>query len=177
MAARKVYFTEYSSELGPLTLAATSNGLCSIQFGKASQTYPGIKAWMNRRSIGSELVECSRSFSNTVQQLDEYFHRNRHSFDLDLDVYGTTFQRLVWKELASIPYGETCPYKVVAERIGAPKAVRAVGAANNKNPLPIIFPCHRVIGSNGSMVGYGGGLDKKEFLLKLEADSKKVSSL
>ena len=101
-------------------------------------------------------------------QLSEYFRGERRQFDLPLNPRGTVFQKQVWKALLEIPYGETRSYKQIAEAIGNPKAVRAVGMANNRNPLLIVVPCHRVIGANGKLVGYGAGLDKKEFLLRLE---------
>ena len=101
-------------------------------------------------------------------QLDEYLAGSRRQFDLPLAPHGTAFQQAVWNELLRIPYGETRSYKHVAQLIGSPRAFRAVGMANNRNPIMIIIPCHRVIGSNGSLVGYGGGLDVKEMLLGLE---------
>jgi O-6-methylguanine DNA methyltransferase len=104
-----------------------------------------------------------------IQQLRAYFAGELRDFDLTLDMQGTGFQRRVWDELLNIPYGETRSYSFVANTIGAPKAVRAVGAANGKNPIPIVVPCHRVIGAGGSLVGYGGGLPLKRLLLDLEA--------
>ncbi|MEM9409415.1 MAG: methylated-DNA--[protein]-cysteine S-methyltransferase [Acidobacteriota bacterium] len=101
-------------------------------------------------------------------QLAEYFDGERDVFDLDLEPEGTDFQRAVWSALATIPFGETWSYAQLAERIGRPSAVRAVGAANGRNPLPIVLPCHRVIGADGSLTGFGGGLDAKRFLLDLE---------
>src|SRR5690606_4653700 len=101
-------------------------------------------------------------------QLNAYFAGTRRTFDLELDLRGTPFQRKVWDELARIPYGETRSYKQVAEAIGHPSAVRAVGMANHHNPVSIIIPCHRVIGSDGRLTGYGGGLEIKTFLLELE---------
>ena len=101
-------------------------------------------------------------------QLDEYFSGKRHDFDLPLSLHGTDFQMAVWEALLTIPYSETRSYKEIAEQIGRPKAYRAVGMANNRNPVSIIVPCHRVIGSDGSLVGYGGGLPLKDFLLRNE---------
>ena len=114
----------------------------------------------------NELVdECKK-------QLKEYFNGKRKSFDLNIKfVKGTGFQLKVWNALKEIPYGEKVTYKYIAEKINNPKAVRAVGGANNKNPISIIIPCHRVIGVNGKMVGYAEGIDKKEFLLKLEKEN------
>jgi methylated-DNA-[protein]-cysteine S-methyltransferase len=102
------------------------------------------------------------------QQLDEYFAGKREAFDLKLAPHGTAFQLAVLQALQEIPYGETRSYQYIATRIGKPKSVRAVGAANGRNPLPIIIPCHRVIGSDGSLTGFGGGLPTKRFLLDLE---------
>ena len=104
------------------------------------------------------------------QQLTEYFAGERREFDLPLKLSGTEFQMSVLHALQQIPYGETTSYSDIAERIGRPKAVRAVGAANGRNPIPIIVPCHRVIGSHGDLTGFGGGLDTKEALLRLEAE-------
>ena len=114
------------------------------------------------RGTPSELSELAAT------QLSEYFAGKRKSFDLPLEVLGTEFRKKVWVALTEIPYGETRSYKDIAESIGNPKACRAVGGANNKNPISIIIPCHRVIGAGGSLVGYGGGLEKKTMLLDLE---------
>lgn len=108
---------------------------------------------------------------NEVQiQIQEYFHKQRKSFDIPLQLKGTKFQNQVWEQLCKIPYGETRSYKEIAQNLNNPKAMRAVGMANNKNPIMIIIPCHRVIGANGSLVGYAGGLDMKQTLLALEKD-------
>jgi methylated-DNA-[protein]-cysteine S-methyltransferase len=104
-----------------------------------------------------------------LEQLSAYFAGELRDFDLTLDMEGTGFQKRVWDELQNIPYGETRSYSFIANTIGAPKAVRAVGAANGRNPIPIVVPCHRVIGAGGALVGYGGGLPLKRFLLDLEA--------
>ncbi|WP_180183321.1 methylated-DNA--[protein]-cysteine S-methyltransferase [Acinetobacter sp. YH01020] len=104
----------------------------------------------------------------TAQQLNEYFAGKRQQFDLPLDFEGTAFQQQVWQALLTIPFGETRSYKQIAEQIGNVKAVRAVGAVNGKNPISIIAPCHRVVGANGKLVGFAGGLENKEILLKIE---------
>jgi methylated-DNA-[protein]-cysteine S-methyltransferase len=106
--------------------------------------------------------------AETGRQLAEYFGRRRMLFDLPLAPRGTPFQLMVWRTLATIPYGQTISYGELAARIGQPTAVRAVGAANGRNPLPIVLPCHRVIGASGSLTGFGGGLPTKRFLLQLE---------
>ena len=108
---------------------------------------------------------------------DEYFSGDRKAFDLPLKLSGTDFQVQVLEELLRIPYGETASYGEIAERIGRPKAVRAVGAANGRNPLPIVVPCHRVIGSHGDLTGFGGGLDTKAALLRLEAEHSQFPSV
>ena len=108
------------------------------------------------------------AFPEAVAQLGEYFAGTRHKFELDLELVGTEFQCQVWQALQDIPYGETCAYRDIAQRIGRPKAMRAVGAANGNNPIPIIVPCHRVIGSSGKLTGFGGGLPTKAYLLGLE---------
>ena len=113
-------------------------------------------------------VEETDLIKETKRQLDEYFARKRKEFDIPTRLEGTEFQKRVWEELRKIPYGKTVTYKDIAEAVGCPKGFRAVGLANNRNPISIIYPCHRVIGSNGSLTGYGGGLDVKEKLLELE---------
>lgn len=112
--------------------------------------------------------EDAGAFDDVRRQLDEYFAGTRRHFELTLAPEGTAFQRQVWVELCRIPFGETISYRDLAERIGNPRAVRAVGLANGANPIAIVVPCHRVIGANGSLTGYGGGLDRKRFLLSLE---------
>lgn len=148
------------SPVGVLTLIATEKGLAAILWeddkpnrvkvaiGEASNSHP-------------DLVECEN-------QLKEYFAGKRKEFSLRLDPIGTDFQKSVWKQLSKIPFGETRSYGELAKKLGNPKAGRAVGAANGKNPLSIVVPCHRVIGSNGKLTGFAGGLDNKEKLLKLE---------
>jgi methylated-DNA-[protein]-cysteine S-methyltransferase len=108
------------------------------------------------------------AFGRVKEQLQEYFDGTRREFDLPLDLRGTGFQLTVWCELARIPYGETISYGELARRIGEPTASRAVGAANGANPIPIVIPCHRVIGANGSLTGFGGGIETKKWLLALE---------
>lgn len=116
---------------------------------------------------GAELKE-TELIKKAKTQLQEYFSGRRKNFDLPLEPSGTAFQQAVWQALCSIPYGETRSYKDIASQIGNPKACRAVGMANNRNPIAIVVPCHRVIGANGKMVGYAGGLSVKEHLLQLE---------
>jgi O-6-methylguanine DNA methyltransferase len=137
-------------------VVASDAGICAIELNAAAEL-PGSECERNPR------------LRQAVEQLRAYFAGELRDFDLTLDMQGTEFQTRVWRELRNIPYGETRSYSFVAVTIGAPKAVRAVGAANGRNPIPIVVPCHRVIGAGGSLVGYGGGLPLKRFLLDLEA--------
>ncbi|KGP71248.1 methylated-DNA--[protein]-cysteine S-methyltransferase [Pontibacillus yanchengensis] len=163
-----LYYDEMDSPLGPLTLISTEKGLCRIDFGSVRDTEPKLTSWSRKYFLKSEWIRNEQKHQVIKQQLNEYFSENRKTFDVPLDLYGTPFQQTVWKALADIPYGETRSYKDISLAIQAPKAIRAVGGAINKNPLSIVFPCHRVIGSNGALVGYAGGLDKKEHLLQHE---------
>ena len=147
------YYT-YETMLGSVTFAEEDGALLVIT------THP-------YNNLSGEKMETSL-IKEAFLQLNEYLQGIRKEFDLPLNPRGTEFQKRVWKALLDIPYGETRSYKQIAETIGNPKAVRAVGMANNRNPLLIVVPCHRVIGANGKLVGYGAGLDKKEFLLQLE---------
>lgn len=165
---QSIVFDEISSPIGPLVLCATENGLCHIEFSAYADAEDKLRHW-SLKLLGRDRFERDRSIlSEAVHQLELYFAGRLFCFDLVLDLQGTPFQRSVWLALNKIPYGETQSYKYIGENIGNPKAVRAVGGANNRNPLPIILPCHRVIGANGDMVGYGGGLPIKQFLLDHE---------
>lgn len=145
----------YKTRVGELTILENDGFLVEIAFGKSSE-----KPY---RKEETSIVK------SAYRQIEDYLNGKRKSFDLPLKPEGTEFQRLVWAALLDIPHGQTRSYQEVAEKIGRPKAYRAVGLANNKNPLPIIIPCHRVIGKDGKMVGYAGGLDIKEKLLSVEA--------
>lgn len=146
-------FLYVQSPVGPLTLTEEKGSLTGLYFGTLS--CPG------QEGTSPLLAEASR-------QLEEYFSGNRREFILPLAPKGTPFQLRVWQALSAIPYGETRTYGDIARRIGSPKACRAVGMANHRNPISIIVPCHRVVGANGSLTGYGGGLEAKRFLLELE---------
>ena len=141
------------SLIGPLTLLSVEGGLRSIQFG---------------RSVPDGAVPDAEANQVVVCQLGEYFGGTRQEFDVALDLAGTPFQLSVWRELLKIPYGRTRSYGRIARDLGKPGAARAVGLANHDNPIPIIIPCHRVIGQDGSLTGYGGGLHTKQQLLTLE---------
>ena len=146
------YFCKYQFENISLYLVATETHLINIQFTQPQKA----------------LLQTTELLSMATIQLDEYFQGKRTTFSLPFKLTGTPFQLAVWKELQNIPYGKTTSYKEIAQKINKPKAYRAVGMANNKNPLPIIIPCHRVIGSNGKLIGYAGGLKLKNYLLELE---------
>ncbi|WP_438444808.1 methylated-DNA--[protein]-cysteine S-methyltransferase [Gorillibacterium sp. sgz5001074] len=158
------------SPIGRLLLAATEKGLCNVEFNGASEdAREALEGWMAKRlGAGIRLREGGSLIEEAARQLKDYFGGSRTSFDLPLDLRGTPFQLQVWRALGQIPYGQIRSYKQIAEAIGSPKAVRAVGGANNRNPVPIIIPCHRVIGAGGALVGYGGGLPIKQFLLHHE---------
>jgi len=150
-------FRTMESPVGPLTLAGRDGRLMHLRM--VDQTYePSRNGWERDDT----------AFPDAVEQLEAYFAGERREFDLELDLVGTSFQRQVWEALLTIPYGETRSYGQVAEQIGSPGASRAVGLANGHNPIGIIVPCHRVIGANGNLTGYGGGLDRKRALLALE---------
>jgi len=149
------------SPVGMLTLADDDEGrLCRLEFGEWS---PRVRAAEIVRAGEAEGV-----IADTLRQLDEYFEGTRREFDLPLAPRGTPFQLAVWNALLEIPYGETTSYGEIARSVGRPNAVRAVGQANGRNPIAIVVPCHRVIGSDKSLTGYGGGMDRKRFLLGLE---------
>ena len=139
----------YSSPFGPLALEGEDSVLTRLGFGEAG-------------------APCGDG-SAVASQLDEFFAGSRRAFDLTLDLRGTEFERRVWREVASIPYGATATYASIAARIGRPSACRAVGRANGRNPVALVIPCHRVVGSDGSLTGYAGGLGMKRALLELES--------
>jgi methylated-DNA-[protein]-cysteine S-methyltransferase len=158
LAANLTCYTRMESPVGPLLLVADDGGLRRIDF-------------VNGRNPGEpdpQWLDDAEHFRETLRQLRAYFAGELENFDLELAPQGTPFQLTVWNRLREIPFGETISYGELARRIGNPDASRAVGLANGSNPIPIVIPCHRVIGSNGKLTGYGGGLPIKEKLLALE---------
>ncbi len=151
----------YRSPLGLLEIIGSDNGVSSILFVESGEITATIPACLE----------------NCVSQLDEYFNGTRKEFSFKLDLQGTVFQKRVWQELLKIPFGKTVSYLDIALALGNRKSIRAVGGANGSNPLCIIVPCHRVIGTNGSLIGYGGGLWRKEWLLNFEKRSGQMSFL
>ena len=158
------YYTRLPSPLGPLLLVGTADALTQVW----------LPSGRDRRDPDSEWIEAQAPFTEAIHQLDAYFAGALRRFDLRLAPAGTAFQQTVWRALLDIPYGETMSYGALARRIGRPAAVRAVGAANGQNPLAIVVPCHRVIGSDGRLVGYGGGLPAKVALLELERGAERA---
>jgi methylated-DNA-[protein]-cysteine S-methyltransferase len=159
---KKVYFARIDSlVVGPLLLAATDKGLRCLHFYRGAMPGPGKdEIW----------VESSEHLQPYVLQLEAYFRGELHEFTFP-DLVGTQFQKDCWQALLRIPYGKTCSYAEIARAIGRPAAFRAVGQANHDNPIAIVVPCHRVLGANGTLTGYGGGLNTKEKLLRLEGAS------
>jgi methylated-DNA-[protein]-cysteine S-methyltransferase len=153
-----MWFDAFDTKIGVLTVAADGTGLRYVLFQENKYDAPDRASWKRDANALREPRE----------QLLAYFEGERKAFDLSLAPTGTPFQLKVWNMLAQIPLGTTWSYSELAERIGSPKAMRAVGAANGRNPLPIVLPCHRVIGANGSLTGFGGGLPLKQFLLEHE---------
>ncbi len=154
------------SPVGPVWVATTKTGICAVELGAGQPE--GLFTWLSKRIDPAPPREDPEALAPALTQLREYFSGTRHEFDLPLDVRGTPFQRTVWDQVARIPYGTTTTYGEIARRIERPKAARAVGGANGANPLPIIIPCHRVIGARGALTGYGAGLAVKATLLQLE---------
>ncbi len=154
------------SPVGPVWIATTPTGICAVRLGDGRAE--DFFAWLTKRISPEPPDEDPEALALALTQLREYFARTRREFDLPLDVRGTPFQRAVWDAVARIPYGATTTYGEIARRIGRPRAARAVGGANSANPLPILIPCHRVIGASGSLIGYAAGLKVKAALLRLE---------
>ena len=152
----KPYIAYYNSEIGLLKITGTAEGILSVRFTEDTTT---------RNTESHPCVqEC-------VAQLDEYFQGRRREFSVNLILQGTEFQKQVWQQVMKIPFGKTVSYQDVAVALGKPKACQAVGNANGKNKIPIIIPCHRVLGNNGKLTGYGGGLWRKEWLLRHEGNT------
>ncbi len=153
-----MYYQMIESPVGKLLLVGTGEALCQVHFHGGRDSVEPQSDW----------EESAQPFREAVRQLDAYFAGTIKNFDLPLQLEGTEFQKTVWEALQEIPYGETWSYGQLARHIGKPRAMRAVGAANGRNPIPVIIPCHRVIGADGSLTGFGGGLPIKKQLLELE---------
>ncbi len=163
---QKVYCTSFDSRIGRLYIASTEDGVCKISVPK--ETRKDFFSWLAEH-VDLDAVSDNRARNkDIIDQLSRYFNGKLAKFNIPLDLIGTPFQIRVWKELTRIPYGSTITYKSLAKRVLAPKGFQAVGRANGANPVPIIVPCHRVLGSNGALIGYSCGVKTKEFLLRLE---------
>ncbi|MGI6114359.1 MAG: methylated-DNA--[protein]-cysteine S-methyltransferase [Mahellales bacterium] len=162
-----IKYNRISTSLGNMLAASSGQGLCWLSLpGDKEESFV---AWAGRHFTGCRAIKgVDPIIKETEKQVNEYLSGSRKEFSLQLDLRGTVFQRRVWQALLQVPYGTTVSYRDIAIAINKPRAVRAVGQANNKNPIIIVVPCHRVIGSDGSLVGYGGGLDVKRALLRLE---------
>jgi methylated-DNA-[protein]-cysteine S-methyltransferase len=161
-----VAYAGVDSPFGHLTAAVTDAGIVRLAF--EGEELDGVLQELADR-VSPRVLEMPARLDGVRRELDEYFEGRRHAFDLAVDLRGLTpFSERVLHELARVPFGETATYAGLAERAGKPKAARAVGTIMNRNPIPIVLPCHRIIGANGSLVGYGGGLDRKVALLTLE---------
>lgn len=162
-----MYYRYLPTPIGDLLLAGDEQALTLIGFPEGSM----------RKEPEPDWIYSDKPFGKACRQLTEYFAGKRTEFDVPIKPHGTEFQLRVLDELRRIPYGTTCSYAEIAERIGQPKAMRAVGAANGRNPIPVIIPCHRVIGSSGDLTGFGGGLPAKEALLRLEMEHSRFPNV
>jgi methylated-DNA-[protein]-cysteine S-methyltransferase len=160
-----VYFSVMQSPVGPLLIAASQKGLRSLQFFRGKQPRPAAH---------EEWIESPEHLRRYAEQIESYFRGELREFTFPLDLVGTSFQKDCWQALLKIPYGKTRTYAEIARDIGRPQAFRAVGQANHDNPIAIVVPCHRVVGANGMLTGYGGGLPTKERLLRLEGAAFRV---
>jgi len=153
-----IYYTQLESPVGNLLLTLEDEQLTNICMSNQKRTVKVQPDW----------VQSDRHFRTVARQLEDYFRGKRRTFEIPMRPQGTDFQMAVWRQLSRIPYGQTATYGDIAKRIDNPRAVRAVGLANGRNPLPIVIPCHRVIGANGQLTGFGGGLKNKALLLQIE---------
>jgi O-6-methylguanine DNA methyltransferase len=171
MSMETLQATRIASPVGPLFLAASEKGLVALEFDRRLPGQQTIRP--NPRDLRAEnprvqFEESDRAMRSYVRELEEYFAGKRREFSFRLDLRGTEFQIACWQALVAIPYGETRTYADIARMVDRPRGFRAVGMANNRNPIAIVVPCHRVIASDGTLCGYGGGLDVKRKLLELE---------
>lgn len=158
-------FDTMPSPVGELLLAADDTGLTTVRFEQSRHGRDDRAGWTH---VADASTPAARILAEARSQLEAYFAGSRTSFDLPLAAQGTPFQQRVWSALRDIPFGETISYAELARRVGVPRAMRAVGGANGRNPLPIVVPCHRVIGADGSLTGFGGGIERKRVLLDHE---------
>ncbi len=158
------YYSRMNSPVGALLIVASHRGLVRLEFDRDTEQVP------------ANAVSSEEKTAPYVREMEEYFRGERQRFDFALDLRGTDFQKRCWQALLEIPYGETRSYADIARAVGNPRGFRAVGMANNRNPIAIVVPCHRVLASDGTLCGYGSGLDVKEKLLQLEKNAKAVAA-
>ena len=161
-----VFWTSFDSPIGTVYVASTKKGVCGITI--PASTRSDFMSWLRKHFVGLDLVESRRENEKIVGEMKRYFGGKLSKFSCRLDLRGTKFQRKVWSQLRRVPYGTTISYKQLAHRVKSPEGFQAVGRANATNPLPIVVPCHRVIGSDDDLVGYGAGIKTKEYLLRHE---------
>jgi methylated-DNA-[protein]-cysteine S-methyltransferase len=161
-----VYCTSFDSKIGLIYIASTDKGVCKISVPR--QTKKDFFRWLRENFDDSEVVDNKSRNKEVMDQLNRYFNGKLAKFTCAVDMRGTPFQLRVWKELLKISYGTTISYKQLAKRLGTSRGFQAIGRANAANPVPIIVPCHRVLGTDGTLIGYASGVKTKEFLLKLE---------
>ncbi len=161
-----VYCTSFESKIGLIYVASTEKGVCKVSVPR--QTKRDFFRWLRDNFDDSEVADNKSRNRDVIDQLARYFNGKLAKFTVNIDLIGTPFQVRVWRELCKIPYGTTISYKQLAKRLGTSRGFQAVGRANAANPVAIIVPCHRVLGTDGSLVGYASGVKTKEFLLKLE---------
>lgn len=175
----KISYTSFDTKIGKIFIASSQKGICRISLLNGGDKEEDFFSWIKKHYPEWEIVENYEDNSTAIKQLDDYLEGKLKNFNLKLDMKGTDFQISIWKSLMKIPYGEIRTYKDIAEKIGKPNASRAVGGANRANPFPIVVPCHRVIGTDGKLTGYGGktktNIRLKEKLLRLEGYKGKLS--
>lgn len=165
-----LYTARFDSPIGPLIVASSDRGLCYVALPRAAGR--GLAGWHRRHAPELERIDGYEPNRAAITQITDFLEGKLEAFDLELDLRATPFQREVYNVVADIPYGESLSYAVVAEKIGRPAAVRAVGAANGANPIPLVIPCHRVVAKSGQLQGYAGGLEMKAKLLAMESTSR-----
>jgi methylated-DNA-[protein]-cysteine S-methyltransferase len=161
-----VFCTSFESKIGLIYVASTEKGVCKLSLPRQSKRE--FLRWLRDNFDDNEVVDNKSQNRDTIDQLSRYFNGRLAKFTVGVDLRGTPFQLRVWKELNKISYGSTITYKQLAKRLGTSRGFQAIGRANAANPVPIIIPCHRVLGANGSLIGYASGVKTKEFLLRLE---------
>lgn len=166
-----IFWTKLNHDAMELYIAASQKGLCYV--GSPGQSFEEFSLAINKRFPSAELKEDREFLEPYLQELQDYFEGRSITFSMPVDIKGTPFQEAIWKAMTEIPFGQTCSYSDIAEKIGKPAAVRAVGTAIGANPVLITVPCHRVIGKNGAITGYRGGVEMKQYLLDLEKNIKK----